>query len=54
MFYACFALIGSWEGGKKFMSRDFKKIKICKGRVTGNKQLFLGLRVACKVNFAVK
>ena len=34
MFNACFMLIESWES----------RVKACKGRVTGNNNLFLGLR----------
>ena len=37
-----------WElgGWKKLWVKDFFWIKTWKGRVTGNKQLFLGLRVS--------
>ena len=40
MFYACFMLIGSWEGGKNFRVGIVFWINSCQGRVTGNKQLF--------------
>ena len=39
-----FMLIGSWEGRKNFRVGIFlDKNLLGKGRVTGNKQLFLGL-----------
>ena len=40
VFYACFTLIGSWEGGKNFRIGIFLDKNLL-GRVTGNKQLFL-------------
>ena len=40
MFYACFTLIESWEGGKNFRVGTFLNKNLLGYRVTGNKQLF--------------
>ena len=42
MFYACFTLIGSWEGGKNLRVGISLNKNLLEYRVTGNKQLFLG------------
>ena len=42
VFYACFTLIGTWEGRRKFRVGIFLNKNLL-GRVTGNKQLFSGL-----------
>ena len=43
VFYACFVFIGSWEGEKNFRVGIFLNKNLLGYRVTGNKQLFLGL-----------
>ena len=38
MFYECFTLIGSWEGGKKFRSGYFRSHMSVMGNVTYRKK----------------